>query len=164
MLNAAGQVAFTANLTNTNGGNIDDSGIFRGDGATLVQIARESQALPDGTGNFGTLPINSLLSINDSGQVAFTTSNLNTTPRCRRRDRRFRHVPRRWRHTDSTRQRGSALARWRRLHFFCTAPVLNNAGQVSFWSVISGVNSPERIFRTDGTMLVEIIRDGPDAP
>jgi hypothetical protein len=67
-LNDLGQVAFDARLTGTAGGNSDDYGIFRSDGATLVQIVREGQAAPDGNGRFD---LRSRPALNGAGQVAF---------------------------------------------------------------------------------------------
>jgi hypothetical protein len=71
-LNAAGQVAFTAYVQHASSGRIEhDLAIFRGDGANLVQIAREGQKTP--AGNRFTLlsystgpPV-----LNESGQIAF---------------------------------------------------------------------------------------------
>jgi hypothetical protein len=68
-LNDAGQVAFVGTLQDTALGAADDSGIYRGDGATLLQVAREGQAAPGAAGmSFRRfhLPL-----INDAGQVAF---------------------------------------------------------------------------------------------
>ncbi len=76
-LNNAGQAVFTADLLGTTGGSNDDSGIFRGDGATLTQIARKGQAAPDGNGVFSSF--NNDLALNDAGQVAFVASLLGTT-------------------------------------------------------------------------------------
>ena len=71
-LNDAGQVAFAGDfIANTSGGTTDDEGIFRRDAATLVQIAREGQAAPDGNGSFSTLEDPAL---NEAGQIAFLAS------------------------------------------------------------------------------------------
>jgi hypothetical protein len=45
-------VAFNAVLFETAGGTADDSGIFRGDGATITAVAREGQPAPGGNGRF----------------------------------------------------------------------------------------------------------------
>jgi hypothetical protein len=67
-LSRSGQVAFTASLTSTQGA----SGLFRGDGVTLSQIARRDQPLPGGVGSFAAdMQIGGL---NDAGQVAFRSS------------------------------------------------------------------------------------------
>jgi len=67
-LNDPGQVAFAAELTGTSGGWADNSGIFRGAGGALTQIARAGQAAPDGNGTFFDFGTPSL---NDAGQAAF---------------------------------------------------------------------------------------------
>ncbi|MEM1012439.1 MAG: choice-of-anchor tandem repeat NxxGxxAF-containing protein [Planctomycetota bacterium] len=74
-LNDAGQTAFNADLTGTTGGNSDSSGIYRGDGtaSSLVNIAREGQAAPDGNGSFSGL-FYSGVTLNDAGQTAFRAS------------------------------------------------------------------------------------------
>ena len=67
-MNSAGAVAFYSGLTGTAGGSTDDTGIFRGSGGSITQIAREGQAAPDGNGSFSTLISPT---VNDSGTVAF---------------------------------------------------------------------------------------------
>jgi hypothetical protein len=74
-LNDAGQTAFFAMLTATSGGAGDDSGLYRGDGTTLVRIAREGQTAPDGNGKFSTFGTGA---INNAGQVAFSSQFTNT--------------------------------------------------------------------------------------
>ena len=72
-INDAGHVAFIAELTNTPGGNSDDTGIFisRTPGG-LTTIAREGDTVPNGDGTFSDLDFNgNHLSMNNSGQVAF---------------------------------------------------------------------------------------------
>ncbi len=160
-LNDAGQVAFVARLANTNGGFSDDSGIFRGDGMTVAQIARESQAAPDGNGNLGPFASNFYgTPINESGQVSFA-ANLSDTAGASADDGGVFLGD------------GTTLIQLVRegqpwpdgAGFFGTPKgALNNAGQVSFWSASSSIGGRERIFRTDGTLLVEIARDGRDAP
>jgi hypothetical protein len=79
-LNDNGQVLFYATLTDTVGGFFeDDEGIFLGDGISLIQIAREGDLAPGGTGFFGGIvedpfepaPTFENLALNNSGQVAF---------------------------------------------------------------------------------------------
>ena len=69
VLNDAGQVAFSAVLTGTSGGNTDNEGIFRGSGGTVTQIARKGQTVPGGNGTYSSF-INST-ALNDAGLVAF---------------------------------------------------------------------------------------------
>lgn len=69
VFNDAGQTAFPANLTATSGGHDDDRGIFLTDSDnSLVQIAREGDAGPDGIGVLGHLFNPDL---NNAGQVAY---------------------------------------------------------------------------------------------
>jgi hypothetical protein len=67
-VNDEGQTAFQATLTATAQGTADNLAIFRGDGATLVRIARKGQAPPDGDGVFADFDHPA---INAAGQVAF---------------------------------------------------------------------------------------------
>ena len=67
-LNNQGQVAFHAALSGTSGGNLDNSGMFRGGSGVTTQIAREGQTAPDGNGRYFGFDSPAL---NDAGQVAF---------------------------------------------------------------------------------------------
>jgi hypothetical protein len=73
-LNAQGRTAFLAELTGAGGPGIRE-GIFCGDGATLIQIARAGQFVPDGNGSFLEFSAGdffvSPLAVNDAGQIAF---------------------------------------------------------------------------------------------
>ena len=64
-----GHVAFTGGLINTSRGASDNSGVFRGAGGALVQVAREGQIVPGGNGEFSTF---TLPGVNQWGAVAFT--------------------------------------------------------------------------------------------
>jgi hypothetical protein len=76
ILNAAGQIAFSARLANTSGGESDNEGIYLHNGQTVVRIARENAAVPDGNGLFSSL---TLIDLNNSGQVAFVANLKNTS-------------------------------------------------------------------------------------
>jgi hypothetical protein len=67
-VNAAGQTAFQATLTATLHGTADNLAVFRGDGTTLVRVARKGQPSPDGDGVFADFDHPAL---NAAGQVAF---------------------------------------------------------------------------------------------
>ena len=56
LLNSSGQVAFEVHLTGTS----DESGVFRGSGGTITQIARTGQAAPDGNGVFRVVRLEGL--------------------------------------------------------------------------------------------------------
>ena len=68
-LNDAGQVVFAAQLVGTSNGSTDNSGLFRGDGATLAQIVRTGQNLPAGAS--GTFYLLGSPALNSAGEVAF---------------------------------------------------------------------------------------------
>jgi hypothetical protein len=72
-MNRSGQVAFVATLNGTTGGSNDNTGIFRGTGASgsLSLIVRRGNPSPDGNGNFALLDTDSDCVVNDAGQVAF---------------------------------------------------------------------------------------------
>jgi hypothetical protein len=78
-LNEAGQVVFRAGLTGTSGGD-DNQGIFRGDGTTLIQVAREGQTAPDGNGiiTFPDRLTEPIPVLNDAGHVAFAADVIGT--------------------------------------------------------------------------------------
>jgi hypothetical protein len=67
-VNDAGQAAFQATLTATAQGTADNLAMFRGDGTTLVRVARTGQPSPDGDGVFSDFDHPAL---NAAGQVAF---------------------------------------------------------------------------------------------
>jgi hypothetical protein len=72
VLNDAGQAAFRGDLTGTSGGGSDNRAIFRGDGTTLTQVAREGQAAPVSDGMLeGVLVDFAEPAINDLDQLAF---------------------------------------------------------------------------------------------
>jgi hypothetical protein len=81
MLNNAGQSAFTATITRNALGTANDTAIYRGDGGTLKEIAREGNLVPGGNGKFGQLDSfgDTDFDLNDSGQVAFFANLTNTT-------------------------------------------------------------------------------------
>ena len=154
--NNVGQAAFSATLRDTSGGGDEENGIFRGDGVTLVQIARGNQAAPDGQGNFDRFDPNPAL--NDAGQVAFRgfLDNTSDTEGIFRGD-------------------GAALVQVARMGedapgggTFTTflAPSLNDVGQVAFTGGVTtdGTNDLGGVFRGDGATLVQIAREGQDAP
>ena len=70
-LNASGSVAFSAQLTGTSGGQIDNNGIFVGNAGAVTQIVRGGQAAPDGNGEFRIFdsPV-----LNNSGSTAFSAT------------------------------------------------------------------------------------------
>jgi hypothetical protein len=63
------QLAFLASLSGTTGGSADDSGIFRTNSTSMLQIVRKGQAAPNGNGSFYSLHLNPV--VNEAGQVVF---------------------------------------------------------------------------------------------
>ena len=163
-LNDSGQVAFTAGLTGTIGGNIDNEGIFRGSGGSITQITREGQTAPDANGSFSSFSM-SRGSVNDSGQIAFFAFLTGTSGG----------------NTDDTgifRGSGGSISRIARrgqiapdtigvFSGFANA-TLNDAGQVALGGFLNGtsggVADNEGIFRGDGNVLTQIAREGQTAP
>jgi len=70
-LNDAGQAVFGAQLVATANGSVDNSGLFRGDGSTLVQIARTGQSFGPGGVFSGAAVFLANAALNQDGQVAF---------------------------------------------------------------------------------------------
>jgi hypothetical protein len=104
-MNDLGQVAFIGSLEGTGQGNVEHTGIFRGNGFSLDRIAVQGDAAPDGNGVFGG---------------------------------------------------------------FAAAPAINNAGQVAFVAPITqtagGDNDNEGVFLFHGSSLMQIAREGQEAP
>ena len=162
-LNSSGQVAFAANLYETDGGNADNEAIYRWDGAAqpLVQIVRRGDNAP-GVGQFGPTS-NQLTQMNDAGQVAFTVSITAgvdgfdngvfigdgvTITEVARRDGA---VP------------GGGPEAWANF----SAPALNNAGHVAFHANYQNTSTggvEGGIFRGDGTTTTPIARFAQSLP
>jgi hypothetical protein len=167
-LNDAGQTSFTGYLTGTSGGSLDDYGIFRSDGTTLTQIAREGDAAPDGNGTFFTNSDNFLPALNNAGQTAFFNVVLGTSGGFRDSNGIFLGdgtpggLIQIARGGDAAPDGNGSLLSLNGL------PALNQAGQVAFESILidtSGGSSDDTgIFRGDGSTLIQIAREGDAAP
>jgi len=70
-LNDSGQVAFEGYLTDTRGADVDNRGVFRGDGTGISQIVRSGESSSSGNGVFSGF--NSVV-MNNDGQVVFRAS------------------------------------------------------------------------------------------
>lgn len=161
-LNESGQVGFFSSLNNTNGVLSDNEGLYRGDGTTLTQIAREDNVAPDGNGVF--LHFN-FFAFNNAGQMAsrafladtsggtddasiiFFSDGISFTQIARRGD-------------TSPDGNGSFL--------FFDHITLNDLGQSAFPVRLTGTsggsNDDRGIFRGDGTALSSIVRKGETTP
>ena len=159
LLNGAGEVAFSGRLTGTSNGAVDDAGIFRGDGNSLVQIAREHQLAPDGNGRYSQF---GNYAVNDLGQVAFEGTLSGTDEGVKDFQGIFRgnggevtQIAR----ANQFAPDGTTLLAY--FHF----PVVNNAGQVAFVAVQDTLtSSKESLFRGDGDELTLIAGYGSAAP
>jgi hypothetical protein len=160
LLNSSGTVAFRASLSG--GGINSDQGIFRGDGTTLLQIARESQVVPGGNGVYSSF---GFPTINESGQVAFgaflrmtNSPNTDTAAIYRGTGVEVVEIVR----AGQTLPDGVGI--FRDNSFLIDQPLINNVGQVAFSSSISGAAPSSGIFRGDGTTVVQIARRNQPAP
>jgi hypothetical protein len=158
-LNNSGQVAFWSTLVNTIGGNNDNSGIYRGSGGLITQIAREGQAAPDGNGVFSGFNSNSL-AFNDWGQAAFSASLANTSGGDSDNQGIFRGVGQGL--TQIVRSDQLAPDGNGRFTGFGEV-VLNNLGQTAFYANLTG-NNGNGIFVGIGDSLTQVARAGQFAP
>ena len=161
-LNDTGQAAFRATLTGTAGGNNDDTGIFRGSGNGITQIARAGQAAPDANGIFSNFSANH--AFNDSGQVAFRAGLTGTSGGGDDNVGIFRGSG--GGITQIVRRGQAAPDANGTFDFFGSSPALNNVGQVGFWAILAGTsgNESEGIFRGNGGGLTQIARRGQATP
>jgi hypothetical protein len=74
VLNKSGEVVFYADLTGTIGGSSDNSGVYRGNGNTLTEIARAGDGVPGG-GILLNFCCDTSPDPNDSGEVVFRSFN-----------------------------------------------------------------------------------------
>lgn len=158
-INDLGQTEFSAPL-NISG----TSPIFRGDGLTLVLVAKSGQTAPDGNGNFSSF---SPPATNNAGQTAFYADLSGTTGPSPDAQGVFRNDG------ATTVQIGRAGQ---------TAPdgdgtfigvdqnsvSLNSVGQVAFASDLGGTSgsesAPRGVYRGSGAALTQIVRTGQSAP
>ena len=163
--NDAGEAAFQNVLTGTSGGSADDNGLFRGDGATLTQIARELPAGPSSGGLTGLGPP----AINASGEVVFRATYLQpllaggASRRGLYRGSGGAIIP------VATEGDAAPIAN----AFFGGVggfgdPSFNDAGDVAFFASLVGTgvgpNSDSGIFRSSAGTVARIVREGDTAP
>lgn len=161
VINEAGQVAFSVVLEGTSGGSEDDSGIYRFDPTGLMQIARTGQAPPEGNGKFSDLD---LPTMNDSGQVAFYAFLHPTAGGISDGRAIYRTTGNALSLIARNGQSAAGDGLFDTLRYEYHPPSLNNAGQVAFWSMISGSTSDFGVFRGDSTTLVAVAREGRTGP
>ncbi len=155
-LNDVDQVALRLDLTGTPGGDSDNVGIYRADGASpLVEIARKGQTAPRGDVQFenffGFLPINS------AGQIAlfarpFTLGDSNLIG-------------------DGTTlveiaRTGDPVPGGDGQVGLLSTPLINNLGQTGVGVFLRNATFGDRgaLYRGEGTALTQIVRDGQTVP
>ena len=162
--NDNGQVAFVADINLEDGGsNFDERGVFRGDGISLIKIAREGEPAPNGDGEFSGFATAGA-AINTHGQVAFTGVLANASGGNRGIFA------------------GDGNSIWTLVRVGELAPagdgvytfagalfgqVFNDLGQVAYEGRVEGTQgNPDYwgIFRSDGVDPVEIVREGNPSP
>jgi hypothetical protein len=155
-INQSGNVAFFGRLRDTQGGELDNLGMYRGDGTLLTQMVRGGQLGPGGNGRFVDF---SYLSLNSTGEIAFLASLTGTAAGVYDRAGIFRSD-------------GSTVTQIARLDDVAPGgttrflglgvAALNDEGQVAFEANLFG---PEYgIFRGDGVSLIPIARSGQTTP
>ena len=153
ILNDAGQIVFSAGLTDTVGGTEDNHAFFLVDGDAITQIVREGQPAPDGNGVISYLAENRP-TLNNRGEVAFLSNLTGTTGGGADDNGIFL--------SDNTSfvqvaRAGQQLLGGTLLAPLSFPPVLNDQGQVAFYGTISGgANTGTHILRTDGDAIVSL--------
>ena len=165
-MNSAGQMAIEARLMNTAGGTVDDAAVYRYDGTAFHQIARESDPLPDGNGQFSDNLSNSNAQVNEANQVLFHGTGLGSTSQSSPHSAIYLHdgttlrkiVRRLDNSPDGNGQLGSPTG------------LIDAAGRVVFTPIPGllntngGSSDDTGVFLHNGTELVAIAREGDPRP
>ena len=156
-LNDAGQVAFLGTLVDTSGGTADDTGLFRGSGGALTQVARKGAAAPDANGEFSAF---ALPAINDAGQLAFYAQfsgtgggSADNTGIYRGSGGDLLQIAR----------EGAPPPEGNGTFSTFNVPSLNDLGQVAFKSALIGTTDNQGIYVSSGSSLTKIAREGDPA-
>ena len=154
-MNDAGHVALFATLANTQAGQGENQAIYRGDGTTLVEVARQGRPTPTGVGTYNGIGD---AQINNAGRVAFfATLNggsnwglFTVDP-----DGASHEVAR-----AGTAAPGGGTIQYSS-DFYATFS-LNNAGQVAFPAAVTSATSQEQaiLIAGSGGGLTEVMRTG----
>ena len=155
-------VAFRAALRGTSGGLTDNQGIYRGDGRTLIKIARSgpTQPLPEG-GTIHGFGVPSACDMNDSGKVVFPVDFESSLAADAIYEGSGGALTKIARFGDTIPNTGDTFAG------FNGWPRINNKGQVAFSAVGAHINpntSYWGIFLRDGANIVTIVREGQTTP
>jgi len=162
ILNESGQVAFRAALRGTSGGLTDNQGIYRGDGRTLIKIARSgpTQPLPEG-GTIHSFGVPSACDMNDSGKVVFPVDLDGNSAAEAIYEGSGGALTKIARFGDTIPNTADTFAG------FNVLSRINNKGQVAFNAVGAHINpntSYWGIFLRDGANIVTIVREGQTTP
>ena len=168
-INSSGQTIFRANLTNTIDGSTD--GLFRGDGNSLISIARNQQVLPSGGGTITSFSqFTTPLYLDDAGQTAFILHLANASDNAAsgvfRGDGASLTAIARNRQAAPGPGGGTFDVTFGQQAGFDVDPIMNSSGQVAFMATITGSTNGSNVgyFRGDGITLTPIARDGQLAP
>lgn len=166
VLNNHGQVAFTANLTGTIGGALDDAGIFKGVPGSLSTVVRKGAASTDGN---GTLSGFSNIHLSDSGFIGFQTlrvgtaqGQLDNAALYRERNGSLSLIA----GEGATAPGGNGVFRDPSLANFTPFSMngMNNAGVVAFSAVLSnttgGFADDRALYLSDGIDTLQVVREG----
>ncbi len=160
-LNDNGQTAFTATLTGTTGGTADNSGLYRADSSSIIQLARKGQTVPGGNGRFLDFGGQGHVAINNSGLVAFLGDLTGTTGGAT--DNAAIYI------TDGNSitqlaRKGQPAPDGNGVFSGFGYPSINNKGQVAFTATFSGTTQPNQnqgIFLVDPSLGIEqVVRSG----
>ena len=162
VLNAAGQMAFYADLRGTAGATLDDSGIYVHTGSALLNRARENAAVPQGNGSFSSLGVPLF---NDAGQAVFHAFLRNTTGGFIDDSGIFMHTGTGL----ATRARENAAVPEGNGSFDNFGnPVLNSLGQVAFSALLRGTTGgavdDSGVYLHTGNVLTNRVRENAAAP
>jgi hypothetical protein len=160
-INSSGQVAFQAVLRGTSGGTLDDTGLYAHNGATLTNLVRENDAVPEGNGLFSLL-FNP--SINAVGQVAFEAS-LRSTSGGSSDDSGL------YLHTGTSLinlVRENAAAPNGGLFSSFSDPALNSSQMIAFQATlrntVAGTLDDSGLYLRDGSIIKELARENVPVP
>ncbi|MGD9637364.1 MAG: choice-of-anchor tandem repeat NxxGxxAF-containing protein, partial [Pirellulales bacterium] len=156
LVNSAGQVAFRADLRNTSGTTLDNSGIYLHNGSSLVKLARENENVPEGDGRFDDF---GFPAVNDAGQAAFYGYLRNTNSQTD--SGIYLHngsaLKKLVRENDNVPEGNGRFDNFSRLQ-------LNGTGQVAFKAFLrgnsGGLTDDNGIYVTDGIETVKVAREG----
>jgi hypothetical protein len=163
ILNHAGEVAFIGDLSGTSGGDADAAALYRGDGATLLQIVRRGEPAPGGSGAFQDFSVPALNTQGELGFGAFLTGASGGG------DRGFFRADDTPGGVVQIARRGQAAPGGGVLDLLdVSTPSFNESGQIAFVAglanTVGGAFLGQAVLVGDGGALTEVARGGNAAP